>query len=418
MGHRRIGPGLTKDSVTLDADSTDICVIGGGPAGSVLAARLAQLGYNVCLVERTAFPRRHLGESLSAGVLPLLATVGLRETIASAGFTPVQAVSVSWDQGQQQRQDPTGQGLLVDRGEFDRLLLNHARSVGVRVFQPATVATKSLRGDGWDLQVKLEDGSLELRAKFLADATGRAALLRSLRRRTGCRTVALHAYWQGGKLPTQPRIEAGPAEWFWGVPLPDGVYNTLVFMDAARFRAARARGLAVSFRALIEGSGLLAGSRDARLLGPVSAADATSYLDEESLTDRSIKVGDAVLALDPLSSSGVQKAIQTALAGAVVVNTLLRKPERSQAAQRYYRDRLGEASVRHRQWAAGYYGSVAVKRPDRFWQDRAAGLSPTPVALPARESADPFPPEEAPLVLSRMVEYVDVPEVTSRADDT
>lgn len=54
------------------ATKADICIIGGGPAGSVLAARLAQFGLRVCLVERAEFPRRHLGESLSPGVLPLL----------------------------------------------------------------------------------------------------------------------------------------------------------------------------------------------------------------------------------------------------------------------------------------------------------------------------------------------------------
>jgi len=56
--------------------TTDICIIGGGPAGSVLGARLAQFGLDVCLVERVAFPRRHLGESLAPGVLPLLKSIG------------------------------------------------------------------------------------------------------------------------------------------------------------------------------------------------------------------------------------------------------------------------------------------------------------------------------------------------------
>ena len=162
--------------------TTDICIIGGGPAGSVLAARLAQLGHEVCLVERAAFPRRHLGESLSSGVVPLLATVGAHTAVASAGFTPVRTVTVKWDQGLQTRDDPAAQGLLVDRGHFDRLLLEHARAVGVRVFQPARVSEKSLHADGWKLRID-EDGRVhKIRAAFLADATGRAALLRSRRR--------------------------------------------------------------------------------------------------------------------------------------------------------------------------------------------------------------------------------------------
>lgn len=390
-------------------ETTDICIIGGGPAGSVLAARLAQLGHEVCLVERTPFPRRHLGESLSPGVLPLLAAVGADTVIASAGFTPVRSVTVNWEKGAQQRDDPTAQGLLVDRGHFDRLLLDHARAAGVRVFQPARVAEKAQRHDGWNLQIESDGRLIELHAAFLADATGRAALLRSRRRRTGCRTVALHAYWQGGNLPAQPRIEAGEAEWHWGVPLPEGVYNTLIFVDAARFRADRANLLKAGFHGLIARSGLLTGCRDARMLGRVFAADATPYLDEECVTPRSIKVGDAALALDPLSSSGVQKAIQTSLSGAIVVNTLLRHPETAEAALQYYRDRLREASERHRQWAAGHYATVAAQRADKFWSDRAAGIPASGAPHSPREPAGFHTASEAPLVLSREAVFVDLP---------
>jgi flavin-dependent dehydrogenase len=389
--------------------TTDICIIGGGPAGSLLAVRLAQLGHRVCLVERATFPRRHLGESLSPGVLPLLASAGLHAAIASADFAPVRSVSVNWDQGPQRREDPAARGLLVDRGHFDRLLLDHARALGVRVFQPATVVAKVLQDDAWDLRLKTPDGALELRAAFLADATGRAALLRSHRRPTGCRTVALHACWQGRHLPAEPRIEAGVSEWYWGVPLPNNVYNTLVFLDVARFRADRARLLTTGFRALIQRSGLLAGCPGARLVGRVFAADATPYLDEECITPCGIKVGDAALALDPLSSSGVQKAIQTALSGAVVVNTLLRKPERSEAAQRFYRDRLRAASEQHRQWAALQYGTVAARRADSFWADRAAALPASASPAPSLEPARPDLPAAAPLVVSPNVSYVDLP---------
>jgi flavin-dependent dehydrogenase len=385
--------------------ATDICVIGGGPAGSVLATRLAQLGHDVCLIERAAFPRRHLGESLSPGVLPLLATVGADVAIASAGFTPVHSVGVNWDQGSQTREDPAAQGLLVDRGHFDRLLLEHAQAAGVHVLQPATITDKVRRDDGWKLRLKVDGRAIEMRAAFLADATGRAALLRSRRCQSGPRTVALYAYWRGRELPAQPRIEAGEAEWFWGVPLPDGTYNTLVFLDAARFRADRRKWLQAGFRELLGRSNLLADCTGARMIGRVFAADATSYLDEECVTPRSIKVGDAALALDPLSSSGVQKAIQTSLSGAIVINTLRRRPEMGDAARCFYRDRLREASERHRQWAAGHYAAVSAQRPGEFWSERAASASPLSFPEPAGLNV----PDEAPLVLSDKAAIVEVP---------
>ena len=44
--------------------STDVVVIGGGPAGSTASTLIAQHGYQVQLFEREHFPRFHIGESL------------------------------------------------------------------------------------------------------------------------------------------------------------------------------------------------------------------------------------------------------------------------------------------------------------------------------------------------------------------
>jgi flavin-dependent dehydrogenase len=73
--------------------SADVVVVGGGPAGSVFATRMVQLGFDVCLIERSRFPRPRLGESLSPGVMPMLASVGSATAIEAARF-PVRTVSV------------------------------------------------------------------------------------------------------------------------------------------------------------------------------------------------------------------------------------------------------------------------------------------------------------------------------------
>ena len=89
--------------------TADICIIGGGPAGSALGARLAQFGLSVWLVERATFPRRHLGESLSPGVIPLLASIGAGPAIEKAAYPRVRKVSVRWEE-EREREDPQGGG--------------------------------------------------------------------------------------------------------------------------------------------------------------------------------------------------------------------------------------------------------------------------------------------------------------------
>ena len=403
---RSVTPGMTRMEMM---QSVDVCVVGAGPAGSVIASRMAQLGHTVCLVERSCFPRSHLGESLSPGVFPLLDTIGARSAVESAGFRRVRSVLTNWDGALNERIDAREQGMLVGRGQFDGLLVNQARSLGVRVMQPAAVLARAQDEQGWRLTVQSGDQVLQLRARFLVDATGRTAFLHGQRRRTGPRTIALYAYWRARSLPQHPRIEAGASEWFWGVPLPDGTYNTLVFVDGESLRANTRSSVSAHFHALIGRSGLMDQCSGAEILGAVLAADATPYLDVESVTPCSLKVGDSAMAIDPLSSSGVQKAIQSALSGAIVANTLLRMPESASAAMQFYRESLSYASERHRGWAAAHYATVQGRKHTAFWTDRSNGavvpaVTPTD-ALGARIAS------REPVSLSPALEFVSVPRL-------
>jgi flavin-dependent dehydrogenase len=390
--------------------TTDVAVVGAGPAGCVFATRMAQLGFAVCLVERARFPRPHLGESLSPGVMPMLASLGAAAAVEAAGFLRVSAVSTNWDGEEAVRHDPGARGMLVDRGIFDAALLAGADAVGVRVLQPAQLRRRARAGDGWRLRVDAPTGSVDLDATFLADATGRSARFGGSRRAMGPRTFAIYGYWTGSHLPERPRIEAGEREWYWGVPIPDGSYNTLVFVDGARVRAEPGRSLEDRLRALLEPSALLRGVRGATLRARARAADATAYLDEECVSPRHIRIGDAALAIDPLSSSGVQKAVQTALSGAIVANTLLRRPDAGEAALRFYRDSLCDAAARHRAWAAGHYATAAASRRDRFWTERAGVAGPeAPAAAPMAMPPDLTLADDVPVRLSPDARWEELP---------
>jgi flavin-dependent dehydrogenase len=356
--------------------SVDVLVIGGGPAGSTLAARLAQLGHDVALLERSAFPRPRLGESLTPGVLPLLALTGAAARVVAAPLIAAERVLVDWEGPTRERRHDDVHALLVDRGCFDLLLLDHARSLGVRVLQPATLTERRHDGARW----RARAGRERIDARVLADATGRGRGLPARRDPTGPRTVCLYGYWRGSGRAVLPRIQALDDAWCWRVPLPNGLLNQLVFVDPLRVRSES--NAAACYRELLGRSALADDEPGAQLVDRVRAANATPYLDRDAVTETTIKVGDAGMALDPISSSGVQRAVRTALAGAVVVNTLLRRPRAGELACHFYRQTLVRASEHHRRWTAEYYAAAAATRSTDFWLRRAAPLGEDPATTP------------------------------------
>src|SRR5208337_569510 len=321
----------------------EVCVVGARPAGSVFAARMARLGHKVRLIERNRFPRNRLGESLTPGVAPLLKAAGLGAATDPGRSQRLRRVRVDWAEGPQWREDPREQGFIVDRALLDLALVEQARAFGVDVRQAARLVEGHRAARRWRLTIDV-DGRVEtLETDFLAEASGRGAAAAG--RRTGAPTLAVFAYWRAARRPETTRIEAGEEAWFWSVPLPSGVFNTLAFVDPKTFRSAGG-ALEQRFRSLLARSSLMEDYRVAELASPVQAIDATPYLSDDLIAIDAIRLGDASAAIDPISSSGVQKAIQGALAGAVVANILLRKPERADAAMRFYCGQLNDAFER------------------------------------------------------------------------
>ncbi len=357
--------------------TADVCVVGGGPAGAALAIRLAQLGRRVVVVEKAGFPRPHLGESLTAGVRPLLELLGMQAAIDAGGFIASPGATAAWAGEQRHYRVPGGSGLQVDRARFDALLLGRAAVMpGVTVCQPAVPVDREWTDGEW--RVRLDTGAV-IRARYLADAAGRSRFLPGAKRAIGAATLALCAYWTDTAKgeDSDTLIEAGPAGWFWGAPVPGGLFNATVFVDA---------GPVADYEQLISCSRLLRPRLERAVRqSEIRVCDATAYEDLSPVTFCSIKVGDAALSIDPLSSQGVQAAIGTAVHAAVVLNTMCERPGDTELAMGFYRSRLRHAASYHAAAAASQYGRHLAAGGGEFWRRRA-----TPVPLePPRASLSP-----------------------------
>jgi flavin-dependent dehydrogenase len=325
--------------------------------------------------------RRHrIAEALPPAVLPLLEQLGAREDVEAAGFLRPSEAVVRWA-GRTWRRRTWGdsQGLHVNRGVFDQLLLSAAMRAGVRVIHSARVRRLACEGSGgWSIEADTPEGPRMVRATFSVDASGRGGLLRGQKRRLSADTVALSGHWADVRIDGEhSRTEAGQDCWYWAGALPDGSWSATVFVAPDRLKP-RHGDLAEVYVRLLADSELLSGLTSGRLISAVRACSATPEVDDGPVGVGWIKVGDAALAHDPLSSQGVQSALSHALAAACVVHTLLTETVSPDVPLSFYADRIRHAAEHHRRLAGAQYHEQNQHSPSPFW----AARSVTPVVSP------------------------------------
>lgn len=346
----------------------DAIVVGGGPAGSTTATRLAQGGRRVVLLERESFPRFHIGESLLPGCLPLFDQLGVHEAIASAGFLPKHAAEFITADGSFKRRYPFADGMVpglpsayeVDRARFDQILLDNARTQGVEVRQPAEVKSFSIEADGVD--VRLGDGEA-LSGQVLVDATGQRSLVAG---RLGLRHMdpdlknfAVYSHYEGAARASGDRegditIVLVPDGWWWVIPLA-GDRTSLGKVAPSRALGGR-RPDEGYFNEELEATPYLRERfAGATRLAPVRATSDYAYQSSQYAGDRWILCGDAAAFLDPVFSTGVYLANVGGFRAADAVERALSTGRFSRRVFRRYERWLEHAVGTYRKFIKGFY---------------------------------------------------------------
>lgn len=379
---------------------TDICVIGGGPAGTAAAIRLRGLGYRVCLVERQGSTRSVSAESFPDTVIPLLR--GLGDLPSAERIPSLRCRRTRLDWGAIQEERPIS-AFLADRSRFDVALLEAAREAGAAVLAPAR-ARRPCYGDGhWTIAVDCANGRRLVTAPFLVEATGR----RGDQVRERPQTTALCGRWRGASLPREPemRLAAGPIGWLWGAPLADGSYAVTCFVDTARCaaldRAARQR----LYREMVGHASVKSLLDRAELVDDIRVRDATCRRTADPVTDRSIKIGDAAFAMDPLSSQGVQAALRGGLQASIIVNTILGGGD-VDAALTFYRQAQQNAVARHLLAVGEIYASQSDFQTP-FWRGRSIDV----VKYEGNALERAKPEQSTPVRLSPAAELQELPAI-------
>ena len=194
----------------------DVIVVGAGPAGAAVAARLHQHGVkDVLVIDRYDFPRdKPCGGGLTGHIDEALAALDLRLTVP---YLASPAATVRF--GSFQRTVQMGRPVqVIRRVEFDASLVEQVRAKGVEITTGVTVDRLESAGDHVKLVV---EGGAPLAARIVVGADGAASIVR--KHLTGNAKALPHRLFMA-ELPT---TRADDAMIYDFTPMTDGLRGYL-----------------------------------------------------------------------------------------------------------------------------------------------------------------------------------------------
>ena len=305
------------------------------------------------LAEKDQHPRFHIGESLlpmnlpileQLGVLPQIAAIGVRK--CGADFPSRNGPGYSTFRFANALTATPDHAFQVKREEFDEILFRNAAANGVTTHENTRI--ERVVFDALGVRARAETGAgaqFDIHARYLIDATGRDTLLGSAlglkRKHRKHQSAALYAHFRG--VERRPGSDQGNISiyrfahgWIWMIPLRDEVMSVGVVCWPDYLRQRRGRGLEFLLETLHAVPEIRSRMPCAQVIGPMYVSGNYSYECQRMSGERWLMVGDAFAFIDPIFSSGVFLAMNSAVLAADVVDGSLREPARESALQQAY----------------------------------------------------------------------------------
>jgi flavin-dependent dehydrogenase len=324
----------------MDTD-VDVLIIGAGPAGSVAASVLHREGFRLMVVEKQRFPRFVIGESLLPRIMNLLREAELLEAVEKQGFMKktgavfLRGIEKCDFDFSEQSGDGWRYTFQVTRADFDKTLADTVAGRGVEICYGHGVSAVKFDDSQARVTIEKPDGSSgEVTAKFVLDCSGYGRVLPRLlgldEPSTQPFRESLFAHVTGDRRPEG--AEEGKiwvcihpdGGWIWIIPFSNGktsvgVVGTPEFYQ--RFPGVPAEQLRAI---LMSDPNAAARLVDTKFVFPPRRIGGYSCSVKQLYGPRFALVGNATEFLDPVFSSGVTLAMESAMRAARVIAKQLR----------------------------------------------------------------------------------------------
>jgi flavin-dependent dehydrogenase len=317
----------------------DVAIIGGGPGGSSSATYLSKLGYKVVVFEKEKFPRDHVGESLIPYCYYKMKELGVLEEVSKFATKKPGVHFVDRDAKRQSVwcfdrviDDGAQMSFHTLRAPFDKALLDNSKKCGATVYEEHLVKEVDL-SDAQNVSLRVADKSgmeTNYSARFLIDASGQASFLaRKLNDKkpyAGLDRVAFFTHWvetnydaalNGGCIKI---IYLGGEKkgWIWVIPVGRNHLSIGVTLNNAYVKEQKKKFSGENWKEQLykneisEAVNLIPILNNARIEHEIQVLGDYSYSVEKKFGNNYVLVGDSGAFLDPIFSSGIYVAMETA----------------------------------------------------------------------------------------------------------